>query len=347
MKAFPYLSEERLRELLERMRGVRVALLGDLCLDVYWFADMTRSRLSRETPHFPLPVMQERMSAGAGGNVVSNLSVLSDHLIPLGILGNDWRGKCLREVFEAQGISTEYILAINGRITNAYCKPMRRGYAGTDMEDPRIDFESFEPLPHEAEEQLLTRLDEIASRVDLLCVSDQFEFGCVTERVREKVNELARDGLLTVVDSRSRICHYRHCILKPNEMECARALGYPDDYLHAKHATEEQIERAASALQARTESDICLTLGERGCLILRGEHRTRVESVRVSPPIDIVGAGDCFLSAFSLALAAGASDAEAGSIGALASSVCVKKINTTGSACCEEILASFHSGEVS
>ncbi len=346
MKAFQRLSENRLCELLESMRQVRVALLGDLCLDVYWFADMTRSRLSRETPHFPLPVMRERMSAGAGGNVASNLSVLSEHLIPLGVLGNDWRGGCLREVFESQGISTEQILQINGRITNAYCKPMRRGYSGADVEDPRIDFESFEPLPHEIEDQLIRCLNEIATRVDLLCVSDQFEFGCVSERVREKVNELAQGGLLTVVDSRSHICDYRHCILKPNEIECARALGYPDDYLHAKNATDEQILEAAATLRDRTESDICLTLGERGCLILRGEHMTRVKSIRVAPPIDIVGAGDCFLSAFSLALAAGADETEAGSIGALASAVCVKKINTTGSASREEILALFRTAEV-
>ena len=32
---------------------------GDGCLDVYWHADMTRSELSRETPHHNLPVVQE------------------------------------------------------------------------------------------------------------------------------------------------------------------------------------------------------------------------------------------------------------------------------------------------
>ena len=36
----------------------RVGVIGDFCLDVYWLADMTRSELSRETPHFPLPVVQ-------------------------------------------------------------------------------------------------------------------------------------------------------------------------------------------------------------------------------------------------------------------------------------------------
>ena len=62
------LTRPRLTELLERMRQCRAVLIGDMCLDVYWFADMTRSKLSRETPHFPLPVVSEKMSAGAGGN---------------------------------------------------------------------------------------------------------------------------------------------------------------------------------------------------------------------------------------------------------------------------------------
>lgn len=70
------LSLSRLKELLQRIEGVRVGVMGDLCLDVYWHIDMRRSELSRETPHYNLPVDWERYSPGAGGNVVKNIAAL-------------------------------------------------------------------------------------------------------------------------------------------------------------------------------------------------------------------------------------------------------------------------------
>ena len=340
MKSYQGLSQERLRELLSKIKNVRAVLIGDMCLDVYWFADMTKSTLSRETPHFPLPVVSERMSAGAGGNAAANMAVLCDNFTPVGIIGDDWRGVCLYDLFKNDGVCCDGFVRVKGRVTNAYCKPMRRGYLGFDVEDPRIDFESFKPIDEATEEALLTALDDAAKNADVLAVSDQFEYGCITSRIREKICELARFGLLTVVDSRSRIDLYHSCILKPNEIECARALGLPDAALgHA--ASREEILSALSALREKSGSDVCLTLGDRGCIIGRGDVITETEAVRLEPPFDTVGAGDCFLSAFSLALAAGASDGEAAVIGSLASAICVKKIGTTGSASAEEILSLF------
>ena len=335
------MEQKRLEQLLERMHEVRAVLIGDMCLDVYWFADMTRSVLSRETPHFPLPVVSERMSAGAGGNAAANMATLCAHLTPVGVIGDDWRGDCLRRVFAQQGMDVSGLVTVKGRMTNAYCKPMRRGYLGLDVEDPRIDFESFEPLSEEAEQLLLGQLDRLAQNADVLCVSDQFACGCVTDRVRARINELAGESLLTVVDSRYRIAQYRHCILKPNEIECARALGLADDALNGQNADEDTARRAALVLSEKSGSDVCLTLGARGSLVCRGGRLTRVDALSVEPPVDTVGAGDCFLSAFALALAAGADDAEAGMIGSLASAVCVKKLNTTGTASREELLARF------
>ncbi|MBQ3424214.1 MAG: hypothetical protein IJH38_03340 [Clostridia bacterium] len=49
------MKREALEALLDGMGRGRVALIGDLCLDMYWRADMRLSELSRETPHFPLP----------------------------------------------------------------------------------------------------------------------------------------------------------------------------------------------------------------------------------------------------------------------------------------------------
>lgn len=336
MKTFNGLSEERLCELLERMRGVRAVLLGDMCLDVYWSCDMTKSVLSRETPHFPLPVTEERMAPGAGGNALNNIATLCDNVSAIGVIGDDWRGACLKKCFAQRGIDTTNVIEIPNRVTNAYCKPMRRGYLGFEVEDPRIDFESFSPIDSESEDRLIENLTKAVKGVDVLCVSDQFEYGCVTPRVRDAVNEIAKT-VLTVVDSRSRIALYRNAILKPNEIECARALNVDSALLVSGERNKELL----SEFSQKTNSAICLTLGAKGVNIF--DKSTLIESsgVQVEMPIDTCGAGDCFLSAFSLASGAGASYGEAASLANLASSICVKKINTTGSASAEEIKELF------
>ena len=76
MKNLQGLTKDRLIELLGKMSEVKAMLIGDMCIDIYWVGDMTRSRLSRETPHYPLPIVEERMSAGAGGNAAVNLATL-------------------------------------------------------------------------------------------------------------------------------------------------------------------------------------------------------------------------------------------------------------------------------
>jgi len=49
------LKRSRLLEILSSLKSLNVAVVGDFALDVYWYADMTRSELSRETPHYTRP----------------------------------------------------------------------------------------------------------------------------------------------------------------------------------------------------------------------------------------------------------------------------------------------------
>lgn len=338
MKSFNGLTEKRLYEILDKIKSVKAVLLGDMCLDVYWSCDMTKSVLSRETPHFPLPVTEERMAPGAGGNALNNMATLSEKVSAIGVIGDDWRGVCLKKCFSERGINTKNIIEVKDRITNAYCKPMRRGYLGFEVEDPRIDFESFSKIDEDTEEALIENLKNAVKDADVLCISDQFDFGCVTDRVRDEVNEIAKN-ILTVVDSRSRIALFRNAFLKPNEIECARALNVESEKLVSGEDNADLLK----SFSEKTKSDVCMTLGAKGVEIYKNGKIIKSGGVKVDPPIDTCGAGDCFLSAFSLSLGAGATEEEAAAMGNLASAICVKKVNTTGSASREEIIELFMS----
>ncbi len=332
------LTPEQLRQILAAIADIRVVLIGDLGLDAYWKADLTRSELSRETPHFPLPIIEERYAPGASGNVAANLAALMPRTIRvIGTAGPDWRWEVLRQELSCRGIDCAGVAVYPGRVTNAYVKPYRRGLSAVEYEDPRLDFTNYTPQPAELDALLIAELDRAAAAADILCVSDQFSCGCVTEAVRAEINSLAAQGLPVVVDSRYRIGQFRGCILKPNEFEGLTALGR-----EAGGSRPELAELAAAAceLARRTAAKVCLTLGDRGCLVTAAdESPTHLPAAPAEPPLDICGAGDTFLAALACSLATGADLTAAAVVASLASGVTVRKIGQTGTASREEILA--------
>lgn len=326
-----YLDENQFRKLLDSISSVRIGVLGDFCMDMYWHADMTRSVLSRETPHFPLPIVSEKMSPGAAGNVAANIAALKpEKLIVLGAIGKDWRGALLKDALASLGADVR-LLESEGRTTNAYIKPLMKGTADAVYEAPRLDFENDQELPVEAEDQLIEALKDAAKELNVLCVCDQMSNGCVTRRVREVVTKLAGEGLIVIVDSRENIGEYRNVIVKPNDMEAARALGR-DELCPGE---------AAKRLHEKTERTAIVTAGSDGCWLCGGEYAINYPAFPVEGPIDICGAGDSFLSAFACALAGGADAGDAAVLGNLASSVTIRKIGTTGTATREELLKAY------
>ncbi|MCM8900994.1 hypothetical protein KVG29_07085 [Caldicoprobacter algeriensis] len=328
-------SFSSLEHLLGAIGSVKVALIGDACLDVYWEADMTLSELSRETPHFPLPVVEERMSGGAGANTALDFAALGVASVSLiSAIGKDWRADQLLKVLQAAGVSTEYILSSPDWVTPAYCKPRRHGISEVVYEDPRIDFENRKPLPDDIEVALMERLREIAPLVDVIAVVDQLKYGVITEKVIREIEHLAVQGKLIVVDSRMRIGRYKSVIVKPNEVEAIRAV---EPQLDPRRCNKEDWYRAAKKLAEQVGGPVLMTVGDKGAVWVEKGAITEIPTKPVGPPIDIVGAGDAFMAAFCAALAAGATGPEAAYLGNLAAAVTVRKIGITGTASPEEI----------
>ncbi len=329
------LTKKEVREITEKIKGCKIGIIGDFCVDIYWHADMTLSELSRETPHYPLPVTSEKTSMGAGGNVAANLAALCpEKIYAITLIGSDWRGMLLRSLIKESGISDEYVTETKDRFTNAYCKPMRHGISATVYEDPRLDFENRCPINEETENRVIEYLRDLSSKADVLCVADQFRYGIVTDKVRDEINSLAKNGLTVICDSRYNIGKYTGCILKPNEVECWRAVYGNDGFINA---SENEFLEAANALALKNNAKVFCTLGDKGSFVTDGKNGVRVGAKALTGELDICGAGDTSLSAFSLAITAGASMEKAAALAGLASAVTVKKIGMTGTASAEEI----------
>ena len=319
-----------LSEIKSRARQLKMAVIGDFCLDVYWYADMRKSELSRETPHFPLPIVREKMSAGGAGNVVANLLALEPASVQcLGVFGDDWRGFEYRRVLRTLGADISSIITDSNLRTNAYIKPLRKGISDVVYEDPRLDFNNSEVISSSTEQSLLDALDSL--QCDALCVCDQLPFGCITPVIRERICKLGQDGMTVIVDSRDRIGLYNNVIVKPNELEASRTIN------QAVPEGIDALRSIAAELSKRTGRSAVVTAGDKGCVTANGNETAHIPAIQVSGEIDICGAGDTFLSAFATATAAGASLNDAASFACAASSIIVRKIHTTGTATWPEL----------
>lgn len=331
------LEIKKIEEIAEKLSNVTLGIIGDFCVDIYWHADMTKSELSRETPHYPLPIVSERTYLGAGGNVASNIVALKPKkLLAMSLCGDDWRGMLMQDILLKSGIDSKYFIKTQGRFTNAYCKPMRKGISATEYEDPRLDFDNFSPVSAEIEEKIIENLSAMAKEVDVLCVADQFRYGIVTDKVRKEICRLAKEGLTVIADSRYNIAKYTNCIIKPNEVECWRAVYEDEGYIFA---TSEQFKEAAVKLANKNKATVFCTLGAKGSFVTDGENKEDIPAIKLTGALDICGAGDTSLSAFSCAAAVGENLSVAARFAGLASSVTVQKIGVTGTASIEEIIS--------
>ena len=327
------LTRAELESLLSAIDNARIALIGDLCLDMYWLADMTLSELSRETPHYPLPIIEERWAPGGAGNAVCNIAALQPQkLLALGVVGTDWRGDLLLSSLRKNGVDCTHIVRDADRVTNAYLKPLRRGISNVVYEDPRLDFEARSPLSPATEKRLLDALDAVASQVDVICVSDQMKFGCITPAVRARLCALAQSGKTVIVDSRDHAADYAGVTLKPNEVEASRA------FADGSALSLDALSELAQTIARRHQRPALLTLGENGCFVADGETVIRCPACKVEPPIDFCGAGDTFMAGYAALIAGGASPVQAAQAANLCSAVTIRKIGTTGTASRQEVL---------
>lgn len=314
------ITQNRLEELLNSFKNVRIGLIGDACLNVYWEADMTKSELSPEIPHFPLPVQIERYSLGAAGNVAANIRRFGAELYFISCISpNDWRGAVFKEIIAKENISPDYLIESEDIITPAYIKPVKKGVSPTIYEEPRIDFANRKNFDLKLEDKIIENLKDLKGKIDVLLVYDRFLHGCMTYRVREVICSMGYD-VKVIVDSSHKIEKYKNVIIKANAAEVEKLVGMNvfQGFL------SENLKMAARNISGRTQCPVFITLGKKGSFYHNNVNTSfgmqndyfvdyidynNYNDLGILP--DKQFADDNFMSAIGVATAAGASGNEA------------------------------------
>lgn len=311
-------------EILEKLRALRVLVVGDICLDRWCTYDPAEALPSAETGIPRVAVTSVEVTPGAGGTIANNLAALGvGQITVVGVVGRDGFGWELREALAARGIDGSRLVEAPGVQTFTYTKVIN-GETGEE-DQPRLDFIVNRPLAADVEKALIAQL---GGEWDAVIVSDQAETnagGVVTPAVRA-----ALQGKLVWVDSRARAEHFRSVILKPNEREaeeaCLRAFGEVD----------------FARLRELTAAPLLLvTHGGRGARLFTAAGDTWVATRPVEKPVDICGAGDSFTAGAVCALAVTGDIVRAAEFGNQVAAITIMK-KGTGTASPEELLRDAH-----
>jgi len=326
-----------LERILKGFRSRRIGVVGDLMLDRYMWGKATR--LSPEAAVPVVEFVQESCCLGGAGNVAANLVALGGHAELFGVTGTDADSRALGECVRTLGIPEKGIVADASRPTTVKTRIIAR-----HQQVVRVDRETRAPLPAAVEDRLIRRVKAALARLDALVISD-YDKGTVTERLTERVLEACqRQNLPVFVKPKwSRLPVYRGA----TAVVCNRAEA---SFLVTRALDDdESVEQAGRALLAHFGCPaVIVTRGEQGMNVFEQDSRATLHIPALSRELpygrlgqpawghatpgrqvfDVTGAGDTVLATLALAVAAGASIAEAAVLANAAAGVVVAKLGT-------------------
>ena len=313
-----------------------MAVIGDFIADE--FIHGATSRISREAPVLVLDFIRREVVPGGGGNAAMNAAALGGNVRAIGALGADEAGGELRRAMERRQVDTGFLLADSERVTPTKTRIMAGGRNTKRQQVIRVDQEMKLDLSEMLESKLILEIEQMANDgLDAFLISD-YGLGVVTKGVKDAIRKLSTELIITVDSRYAGDSFLGVTAITPNEQEVEELLGYWPD--------EERLDEAGASLLGKTGARaVLLTRGDKGMSLFEdGSPRADIPIYGSDQVLDVTGAGDTVIAAFTLSLAAGASMREAAELANRAAGLAVMKAGTTVVEP-HELLATFE-GEV-
>lgn len=311
------MSRDRVAAYLDRLAAARVAVLGDLMLDRYFWG-----RADRISPEAPVPVvrvMGRTSRLGGAANVAANLHALGVDVTLFSLVGSDATGEELGRLVTGIGVSDRAILVEKGRQTTEKVRIIAH-----HQQVVRADFETVAPLAKDIRERFVEALEGGVERFDALIVSD-YGKGVVEEEYLQGIIAVWRAKQKPVLVD-PHIGHFRWyrgaTIITPNTKEASSFYGVDLD-------RDEMF--ASVGFRMREELDLhalLITRGEDG-MSLYLEDRKQIDIPTVATEVyDVTGAGDTVIAVLGGCLASGVPLVDAVVISNQAAGEVVKELGT-------------------
>lgn len=313
-----------LAECVEQFSSRTVVLFGDFVADEFQYGEI--SRVSREAPVLILRHRETHLAPGGGANAANNLAALGARVKPVTAVGDDAAGAALIEYFRERAVDVSGVVRVKGWTTPTKTRFLA-GWAHTVAQQVlRVDREPQTPLPEAAHKNLAAKLKAKLRSAHALAISD-YGFGVATPGlIRQAVPGLKKTATVTL-DARHNLHAYAKAGIRaatPNEaeMEALHRVSIGQNLAELNRCGQETLKRMKL-------DSLVVTRGRDGmALFERGGRLTHIPVHGSDQAVDVTGAGDTVLAAYTLALACNASPLEAAHIANIAGGLVVMKRGT-------------------
>jgi len=283
-------------QLFAGFQSIRVAILGDVMLDTYWWGSV--DRISPEAPVPVVALKNKELRVGGAANVALNTASLGAQTTMISIVGADSDGEQLLQLLNGQHIDTSYIRSVSNRVTTNKTRIMSR-----NQQMMRLDAEITTDIDEATEniliEQVKNCLDQQQPQV---LIFEDYNKGVITDRIIQTVTALCkeRNVIIAVDPKKKNFLSYKDVtIFKPNLKEVKEGLN-----LLVDHIDLSSLQQIHERLQQHLHHQISLiTLSEKG-VFYQDETSHKIIPTHIRNIADVSGAGDTVIAVTSLCYAA-------------------------------------------
>ncbi len=309
------ISAKRLNTLKAGFKNLKIAVIGDMMLDCYFWGDV--KRISPEAPVPIVEVENEFYRFGGAANVALNILKLGGIPHPIGVIGSDNYGAIFSSLVNETGITDAGIVTDDSRPTTTKTRVI-----ADHQHMVRIDKESKQYLNKEVQNKVYKYLETHIKELNGIILQD-YNKGVLTPWLIEKIISLAnKNKVLVTVDPKfNNFFLYKNVtVFKPNRKEA-------EDVLGIKIKNDEDISEVGQKLLEKLNAkNVLLTLGEGGIAVFEKGKTEKRMPTKARKVADVSGAGDTVISTLTMAIASGANILEASYLA-----------NYAGGLVCEEV----------
>ena len=283
-------------KLFSSFSQIKVAVIGDIMLDTYWWG-----RVDRISPEAPVPVVavlkrEERI--GGAGNVALNIRALGASVSVISLLGKDAEATQLKALLETNHINSRYLIGSKERITTNKIRIISR-----NQQMMRLDAEITDAASKKDEDALIASFEKyIKDEKPGVVILEDYNKGVLSEPVIEKIISLCRaNNILIAVDPKRKnfFAYKKVDIFKPNLQEAKEGLNIISD-----EVTNGMLANIHGALHEKLHHRISLiTLSEKG-VFFQTDGEQAIIPTHIRSIADVSGAGDTVIAVASMVYAA-------------------------------------------
>lgn len=283
-------------KLFSSFKDIKVAVIGDVMLDTYWWG-----KVDRISPEAPVPIVavskrEERI--GGAGNVALNIQALGASVSVISVVGKDAEAGLLKTLLNENNINTDHLVNSAERITTNKIRII-----GRNQQMMRLDAEITNSLSADDEQNLLSSFEAYIKKENpAIVILEDYNKGVLTTTVIEKIITACKaNNILTAVDpKRKNFFAYQHVdIFKPNLHEAKEGLNIISD-----EVSDESLKNIHRALHEKLQQNISLiTLSEKGVFYQQANEHLVIPT-HIRSIADVSGAGDTVIAVASVVYAA-------------------------------------------